>query len=1006
MIRLTTIKSAQAHKIYTLENNQIKADGQSLFQGTAQVINISSLEELKKYINQDIALVHGIPKYNLRCRQKPFNITTLAIENTSIKKIARAKKNFIYNDETIVLLDIDDLIDANYQFTTIEALLDYLIKIYSFLKGKEVLAIPSSSNGLIDTRTNKPLKANSNQKWHIYYRIKKDLIPAFKRYLIDFAWYYKHGYVFVSKSGAIYDRCIIDTAVFSPERLDYIGSIDDETGFLIENKPNSVYRSGAIIDAIPLNPYTAQTQKSFTAQRQTNAIKLKVYNNVVAWLTRRVQEGKETLTTKQIHKRAKKKSEQEFQYEVLPDTTLIEVHGKKLSVGEIADNLKKYTKSYCADPITDKQCKCKIVAASYAKYGFLLKSYVTGSFYFFGEAPEVICQKEINRSLPQLKEYLASADKEFQGVCSWRQAALIDNNWVNFHAHFNGFTTLFDVMRAKQNNQTIKERADNNANDILSPANAYFAYCNGNKVNLMVAPLKVLYLGGNAGIAKSYSAQIVTNHTDSAVTFITNTNKNIDDYILTFARPMVQIKSMTNILWGLLVDEYGHKESDKTEYDADVKQYFEPPMAIGVSIFESLECWFNYKNGYFSKWKTNHLSSAEMGQIKSKIKSKCFVEMGWLASSDYEHQILTLAKAKTDFKHFKKRIEKQLKQYGSVIVFLDEMDAIKANPQSGFVSVYEHTKSGEETSFNKPVHADLEQDTLMNYLYNKGGVFVVLLSAERGIDRALEARGVQHIFLDRFQPIFDNDLSVAYVNSTSSQIRNSTSAKLEIMANIKDYYPNYESVVDGLNENQKQNSIEQGMRLYTHEGLKGHNDKQDKCFASIFTFPHPSQIQRLLLSLGINANSKKDGDEQLAISTLISNCFNQTIGRNTGYRNSSNSKHLAIIPVGLAALIKSDVVTKNHNIKIELTEEPKDVEFMARLVESEINKTKQVENKDVVDGNRSFFRKNFIKPVVDDFNKNNKQKFKANEVAKFLFGKVLTPKKLPIDGKRVDLFFC
>lgn len=1009
MIRLTTIKSAQAHKVYTLENNQIKADGQSLYHGNAQVINISSLEELKKYINQDIALVHGIPKYNLRCRQKPFNITTLAKENISIKQIARAKKNFIYHDETIVLLDIDDLIDANYQFTTIEALLDYLIKIYSFLKGKEVLAIPSSSNGLIDTRTNKPLKANSNQKWHIYYRIKKDLIPAFKRYLIDFAWHHKHGYVFVSKSGAIYERCIIDTAVFSPERLDYIGSITDKTGFIKENKPNSVYRSGAMIDAIPPNPHIAQTQQLFTQQRQSDATKSKVYSNVVTWLTRRVKQGKESLTQAQIKQKAKLKSAQDFQYEVLPDSTLIEVDSKKLSVGEIAENLKKYQKKYCADPITDKYCKCKIIPAPYAKYGFLLKSYVTGGCYFFGEEPEKVNQAEINKNLPQLKEYLASANKEFQGICSWRQAALIDNKWVNFHAHFNGFTTLIDVIRAKKKTESVEVRVNQNTNDILNPADSYFAYCNGNKTNLTEAPPKVLCFGGNAGIAKSYSAQKVTHQTSSAVTYVTNTIKNIDDYKLTFGRPIEHIKSMANILWPLLVEEYGHKDSDKVDYDADVKQHYEPPMEFGVSIFESLEHWFDYKHGYLSQRRTNHLNNNKLeqikSQIKSKTKSKCFVEMNELANSDYKHQILTHAKAKSGFRNFKKHIDRQLTQYGSVIVFIDEIDAVKANPQSGFVSVYEHTKNGEEKSFNKPVHADLEQDALMDYLYNKDGVFVVLLSAERGIDRALDARGVKHIFLDRFQPIFDNDLSVAYVNSTSAQIRNDASAKLEVIANVKEHWPDYELVVDGLTKNQKHNLTEQGMRLHTHEGLKGHNDKQEKNFISIFNHPHPTQMQRILLSWGINNENKKDGDEQYATGIITSNCFNQTIGRNTGYRNSSDSRHLAIISVGIASLIKSDVVTKNHNIKIELTEEPKDVEFVARLVKLKMDETKQVENKGILEGNRSFFRREFIKTVVDDFNKKNKQKFKANDVAKFLFGEILTHSKPNFDGKRVELFF-
>ena len=162
---------------------------------------------------------------------------------------------------------------------------------------------------------------------------------------------------------------------------------------------------------------------------------------------------------------------------------------------------------------------------------------------------------------------------------------------------------------------------------------------------------------------------------------------------------------------------------------------------------------------------------------------------------------------------------------------------------------------------------------------------------------------------------------------------------------------------------------------------------------------------QIINSISINNQNKKDGDEQQAVSVLISNCFNQTIGRNTGYRNSSESKHLAIIPIGLAPLIKSDVVTQYHDIKIELIEEPVDVEFIARLVALKMDEEKQLTNQDIIKGNKPFFRKKFIKPVVEQWNSNNKQKFKPNDVVKCLFAELITSKRQRIDGKQIE-WFC
>jgi len=237
MKKLTVIQSPQACKTCVFENEKIVSKTTPIYSGIARCMKWESLEDLIPFINGNFAFIHGIPRRELNCRTGNFELTTLKNQNIDAKQIARARKNFQYDEEAIVLLDIDEPKDAGYIFNDIHTLITDIRELYPVLQDKELLAIPSSSNGLINKETLRPIKANSTAKWHIYFRIKSNLIAAFKQYLQDFAWAKGYGYVHVSRSGAVLQRCIVDLNVFSPERIDYIGSIKDKTGLIIENKP-------------------------------------------------------------------------------------------------------------------------------------------------------------------------------------------------------------------------------------------------------------------------------------------------------------------------------------------------------------------------------------------------------------------------------------------------------------------------------------------------------------------------------------------------------------------------------------------------------------------------------------------------------------------------------------------------------------------------------------------------------------------------------------------------
>lgn len=218
-------------------------------------------------------------------------------------------------------------------------------------------------------------------------------------------------------------------------------------------------------------------------------------------------------------------------------------------------------------------------------------------------------------------------------------------------------------------------------------------------------------------------------------------------------------------------------------------------------IFESLDYWFSDKDKKKSKKPYKRYASCD--ERKKRVRDKSFAELKFLSSTDIHHQMLTLAKAKKDIKGLKKRISTQLEAGFPVIVLMDEMDAMKANPQGGFVTAYQHYKNNELIGYDHPVSLDIEQEELMNYLYQKEGVFIVLMSAERGIDKALKARGIEHHFIDRFVKLLDHDLSITYTKSTSSKIVEGSSSLLKRIVKIKEKWPDYALVSNSLTPEQK-----------------------------------------------------------------------------------------------------------------------------------------------------------------------------------------------------------
>ncbi len=73
-------------------------------------------------------------------------------------------------------------------------------------------------------------------------------IPRFTSVLNEMSWLAGYGFIALSKSGALLDRTFFDTAVYSPERVDYVGRPLIVGGGLEYTAPVAEYTPGVMLD--------------------------------------------------------------------------------------------------------------------------------------------------------------------------------------------------------------------------------------------------------------------------------------------------------------------------------------------------------------------------------------------------------------------------------------------------------------------------------------------------------------------------------------------------------------------------------------------------------------------------------------------------------------------------------------------------------------------------------------------------------------------------------------
>lgn len=295
MVTVFTSSETDLNKTLFLKNSVLdKRSNSDFYNGLAQAESLLTLKALGELIlnlesNQAIGL--GLPTINGDVVTQELKVTTrekLSSKNKA-NTVARTKDFFTFprKQPAFMLFDIDKRNDR--AGLTKEEVLQQLHEIDPKLKTCGHLIVPSSSSFIYSREGNEIVGAAG---WHVYVMVDDaSLIPDYGKWFEVQAWLKGYGYILISQSGSQLPRNLVDSAVFSPERLVFESAPTLKSG-LTSNKPYpEVVRKDVML---------ALTK----ADVQISPDKQKQFDELVAEAKAETKEEAETVRGAYIEKRA------------------------------------------------------------------------------------------------------------------------------------------------------------------------------------------------------------------------------------------------------------------------------------------------------------------------------------------------------------------------------------------------------------------------------------------------------------------------------------------------------------------------------------------------------------------------------------------------------------------------------------------------------------------------------------------------------------------------------
>lgn len=177
--------------------------------------------------------------------------------------IARTRDYFQYTDAPAILMIDHDPSKWAPQLQDRDEFLRVLEEICPAMRTAARIITTSTSSGIRDKATGELVSDSGGM--HIYFPVTRGSdIERFGAALFKRLWLANWGYIALARNGAKLVRSIIDGAVFSPERLDFVAGAVVGDG-LYQDRPAPKYRPGGYLDTTTLLDLTPDEEREYAA---------------------------------------------------------------------------------------------------------------------------------------------------------------------------------------------------------------------------------------------------------------------------------------------------------------------------------------------------------------------------------------------------------------------------------------------------------------------------------------------------------------------------------------------------------------------------------------------------------------------------------------------------------------------------------------------------------------------------------------------------------------------
>lgn len=353
--------------------------------GIAETITINSateFAEILKNAKTNNAICSGITNFD------KVNIVSQHLFSSQKNTITRTKEYFHFNENTpgILILDYDP--PKNSASLSKDEFIGAIAKIITNFKSYSYVWTTSSSSLIY--HNNQEINGITGQRLYLFIENTVD-IPRAGKNLHDRLWLQDQGYFFVSKSGQALERSIIDTSIWRPNHLDFIGGAHCISPIHQKPRPFEI-NEGKLLDTnsilSELTEYEIQ-QLHTIKQQQKLLIKEEISSKQQAY---KKEISLKILQHKNPHI-SEHTDEEILDAELLVESSLnriltgdfiITLHDKsEITVDEILKNPKKYHNLLTLDPIEPDYQNHKIVGKLYLDaHQKILHSFAHGGYTY------------------------------------------------------------------------------------------------------------------------------------------------------------------------------------------------------------------------------------------------------------------------------------------------------------------------------------------------------------------------------------------------------------------------------------------------------------------------------------------------------------------------------------------------------------------------------------------------------------------------------------------------